>query len=304
MAATSGLHHVALGVNDLAGMRDFYRDVAGFTQVLAAFEDVAPEAMHEVARNSELVFGGAVVSQPSGGVQLEFLRVTRPPPRALRKDPRYGDIGVGHLSLAVADLGAFHAVAKGRLAFCGAPRVAKSPGAQDRAFVFARDPEGNLVEFVQAQRGVGGVISIGVGVTDIDRSIGFYRAVLELTEPPRGPHEAFSGLVDEAAAGEGVRVRACSLATGPDAATLDLIEVSNPRGRSIPFAANWGDFGWLQVCFSCGDIGATTARLERAGAVLLCSPKPAGEGSFEETGAFVYARDPDGVPIEFLFLPQ
>jgi len=31
---------------------------------------------------------------------------------------------------------------------------------------------------------------------------------------------------------------------------IELFEVMEPRGRSMPFAAGWGDFGYLQVCLN------------------------------------------------------
>jgi hypothetical protein len=40
------------------------------------------------------------------------------------------------------------------------------------------------------------------------------------------------------------------------------------------------------------------SRLESAGMEFLCSPK------IKDEGEFVYAKDPDGIPIEFLFLPK
>ena len=308
-ALTSGVHHVALGVRDLRGMQAFYRDQLGFTEVLMAFDDVAPEVMQEVARSQELVFSGAILNQPGGGILLELIRMTRPEPRPLRSRSRYGDVGVGKVTVRVPDVHAFHRAYNGRLTFCSEPRVARIPGVGDQVFVLARDPEGNLVEFMSAPgggagEGVDGIRSVGVGVTDLDRSTAFYRDVLDLKPAAGSPHEAFSGLVDEAADGASVRVRSCLLEGAGGEGRLELIQVFDPPGRSIPFGAAWGDFGYLQVCFSCADINAAVTRLEAAGAQLLCGPKPAGEGSFEETGAFVYARDPDGAPIEFLFLPS
>jgi len=37
---------------------------------------------------------------------------------------------------------------------------------------------------------------------------------------------------------------------------------------------------------------------------LLCSPKVMDGGpDHPDPGVFVYARDPDGIPIEFVFIP-
>ena len=86
--------------------------------------------------------------------------------------------------------------------------------------------------------------------------------------------------------------------------TIELFEVSEPRGRSIPFATHWGDFGYLQVAFSCDDIHGMVSYVKAAGVGLLCGPKVMDGGIPDHPGEFVYAKDPDGIPVEFLFLPE
>ena len=86
---------------------------------------------------------------------------------------------------------------------------------------------------------------------------------------------------------------------------IELFETLSPRGRSIPFSTLWGDFGYLQLAFDCDDIRGVAADLEAAGVELLCSPKVMDAGpDHPDPGEFVYARDPDGIPIEFVFVPK
>lgn len=85
---------------------------------------------------------------------------------------------------------------------------------------------------------------------------------------------------------------------------LELFETLAPRGRSLPFSTLWGDFGYLQVAFNCDDVARVASDLTVAGMDLLCSPKAMAESVPDDPGEFVYVRDPDGIPIEFLFLPE
>ncbi len=149
----------------------------------------------------------------------------------------------------------------------------------------------------------GGARSVGIAVTDLERSVSFYRSQVGFDVAVMGIHESFSGLVDEVAGCAGTRVRSCLLAPHDKSDTMiELFEVLKPRGRSIPFSTRWGDLGYLQAAFTCDDVRAMAAQMERAGSGLLCSPKVMEGGIPDHPGEFVYALDPDGVPVEFLFL--
>ena len=309
MSRISGVHHVAIGVKDLESMKSFYRGVLGFTEVFAEFDESEQEVMREVTRSSRAVFSGAILCQKAGGILLELIHMSEPVPRPIRKDFRYGDIGVAKITGAVSDVRGTYEALKDKVSFCSSPKTAVIPGWGDYPFVYCRDPEGNLVEIVSARAAVegifGGARSIGISVTDLDRSISFYRNLLGLHVLIVDVHEGFSGLVDEVSAAADTRVRSCLLsAHGKRDAMIELFEVLEPRGRSIPFSVSWGDFGYLQVAFNCDDIRGIAYDMERAGMDLLCSPKVMAGGIPEHPGEFVYVRDPDGIPVEFLFLPQ
>jgi catechol 2,3-dioxygenase-like lactoylglutathione lyase family enzyme len=308
MGGISGVHHVGIGVKNLETMKSFYRDVLGFTAVFAEFDESEQEVMREAARAPRVVFRGAILGQKVGGIALEFIEMSVPVPRPIRKDFRYGDIGVAKTMLAVADVGGLYEELKGKVSFCSAPKRVAIPGVGDYSFVYCKDPEGNLTElFSTANEAVrdrfGGARGVGIGVTDLERSVSFYQRQLDF-EVVVAIHEAFSGLVDEVSGGQGSRVRSCTLAPrGTRDAVVELFEVSGPRGRSIPFAAAWGDLGYLQVALLCDDVRGMASNLEKAGVELLCSPKVMDGGIPEHPGEFVYGRDPDGIPVELLYLP-
>ena len=309
MFKVSGVHHVAIGVKDLKTTLAFYRELMGFTETFAEFAESEQEIMREVARNPRAVFFGATIQQKAGGIMLELIRMVEPAPRPIRSLPAYGDIGVGKITLTAADVPGLWRDLKDSVPFLSEPKTATIAG-RAREFVYCRDPEGNLIEIVSGDcvpgERFGGCWSAGMAVSNLERSLPFYRDFLGFTVTAIDVHEDFSGLVDEAAGAPGTRVRSCLLSTeGGGGTSLELFETLQPRGRSLPFSALWGDFGYLQASFACADVYRAAAELEAAGVDLLCSPKVLDAGpDHPDPGVFVYARDPDGICIEFLFVPE
>jgi catechol 2,3-dioxygenase-like lactoylglutathione lyase family enzyme len=290
-------------------MTSFYRDLMGFTRVFAEFPESEQEIMREVTRSHRAVFSGATLQQKAGGIMLEYIRMVEPVPRPIRANPRYGDLGVMKTTISTPDVPSTWAKLRDRVAFCSQPKTVALDGFGEYEFVYCMDPEGNLVEIVSGSPGpqemFGGVWAAGIGVSDLERSLPFYRAFLGFKTIVLDAHERFSGLVDEVSGVSDTRVRSCLLSTGVEGAgMIELIETLRPRGRPLPFSALWGDFGYLQAAFNCHDVKQAAEELQAAGVDLLCSPKVMDAGpDHPDPGEFVYARDPDGIPIEFLFVP-
>jgi len=301
------VHHVAIGVRSLRTMKAFYQNILEFNKIFLEFEESEHEIMHELLRMSHVVFSGILFNQEKEGILVELIKMTDPIPRAIRKDFRYGDIGLSKITIAVSDLDRLYGELAGKINFCSQPKLAMVPGWGDYYFVYFKDPEGNLIEFVSDTSGqfrhrFSGVRSVGVSVTDLQRSMSFYRKNLGLDRVVIDCHESFSGLVDEVSGGNRTQVRSCVLASSKGSGMIELFEVISPRGRSIPFGTNFGDFGYLQVCFYCNDIEEVATYCEKVGIEFLSRPQLLDDGIPEHKGSFLYAKDPDGIPIEFLVL--
>ena len=155
MSRVSGVHHVAIGVRDLETMTAFYRDLMGFTEVFAEFGESEQEIMREVTRSSRAVFSGATLQQKAGGIMLEFIQLVEPAPRAIRRNVRYGDIGVAKITIATADVPSVWGKLRDRVDFRSEPKTTVISGRGDYQFVYCRDPEGNLVEIASGRLGGG-----------------------------------------------------------------------------------------------------------------------------------------------------
>ena len=301
------VHHVAIGVRSLKTMKAFYQNILEFNKVFLEFGESEHEIMHEILRMSNVIFSGILFNQKEDGTLVELIQMSDPTPRAIREDFQYGDIGVSKITIAVSDLDRLYGELVGKINFCSQPKLAVVPGWGDYYFVYFKDPEGNLIEFVsetsqQFRHRFGGVRSVGVSVTDLQRSMSFYRRHFSLEKVVIDSHESFSGLVDEVSGGNQTQVRSCVLANSKGSGMIELFEVIRPRGRSIPFGTNFGDFGYLQVCLYCNDIEVVAAYCKKEGIEFLSGPQLMDDGIPEHKGSFLYAKDPDGIPIEFLVL--
>jgi catechol 2,3-dioxygenase-like lactoylglutathione lyase family enzyme len=301
MGRVSGVDHAGIGVKNWEAMKSFYMDVVGFNRVLGEMPEDDHEPIHALLRTSPTIHSAVHLSHPAGGISVALFHMTTPIPRPIRRDFRYGDIGLTKITMSVSDVDRVYQDLRAKASFCSEPKSATIPGFEEHRFVYCRDPEGNLIEFlsgplVPKKNGFGGVRWLGIGVTDLERSKRFYQQHLEFDRVVVDNHQCFSGLVDEVSGGDSTEVRSCLLANSGGNGMVELFEVLKPRGRSIPFGTQWGDFGYLQTCLSGDDIRSMAAYCEAEGIELLAPPQTIGDP--EHGGAFMYLRDPDGIPVE------
>jgi catechol 2,3-dioxygenase-like lactoylglutathione lyase family enzyme len=296
-----GVHHVGMGVKNLETMRAFYQEILEFKKVWMEFPEVW-NAMGEVFRTSYHKFRGIMFCQEAGGVIVELISMSIPIPRPIRKEKRFGDIGVNKIAIAVSDVEQLYRELSNKINFSFKPKSTTIPGWGDYHFVFARDPEGNLIEFIsgpktEAENRFGGVRWVGISVTDLERSIVFYQKYVGFDTVVVNPHNSFSGLVDEISGAKETQVRSCLLSNSRGGGMLELYELLKPRGRSIPLNTYWGDFGYLEVSTFCNDIHEMGRYFNGEGIEWLHRPAMVFD-EVEEEGWFLYIRDPDGIPVE------
>ena len=77
-------------------------------------------------------------------------------------------------------------------------------------------------------------------------------------------------------------------------ARIELLQYLNPVGK--PFDRQNNDVGSMHVTFEVADIQATYDRLQELGVPCNTPPYPA---TYPEGWGWFYARDPDGITVEF-----
>ena len=148
---------------------------------------------------------------------------------------------------------------------------------------------------------VSAVRSVGVTVSDLERSIAFYRDVLDFR-----PVSEFEVAGDEYEQLYGVfalRVRVARLALGSE--TLELMQFLAPVGRPIPVDSRGNDRWFQHVAVIVSDMDRAYARL-REQRVAHGSPGPQRLPDSNPNAGGIkafYFRDPDGHYLEILQFP-
>jgi lactoylglutathione lyase len=147
--------------------------------------------------------------------------------------------------------------------------------------------------------GVVGILHTGITVSDLDRSVAFYRDVLGLEllaqwDSAQPYLRRVVGYPDAELRIALLRVPAAGGATGPH---IELLEYRRPRGHRGD-AATYHP-GNVHVAFMVEDLDATHAALAARGVRFKSDPVLIDHG--RNTGArAVYAFDPDDITLEFV----
>ena len=144
----TGFNHSGFVVKDIEKMVEFYRDALGLT-VMRELNSVAPpEGDHTGIPGARrtLVF----VGKAEGEHVLELVQFDDPPsPEGER--PRNNYLGAAHVCFNVDDLEKLHRDLTARgIEFVTPPKFRENPDGGRRGICYARDPEGNYLEFIQA----------------------------------------------------------------------------------------------------------------------------------------------------------
>ncbi|MEV8615069.1 VOC family protein [Amycolatopsis sp. NPDC051373] len=143
-----GTAHTGITVVDLERSLSFWRDVLGLKVVMR--DEVAGEALEEITGVRGGAMSFAILEVPGGGGQIELLEYTEPADRQHLR-PRPFDVGSMHVALFVDDIEAVprDCAAAGWRGH-GAPRIRQEGPAKGIIFQYTSDPDGTIVELVQA----------------------------------------------------------------------------------------------------------------------------------------------------------
>ena len=144
-----------------------------------------------------------------------------------------------------------------------------------------------------------GIHHVSLNVSNLERSLAFYRDVLSLE--PLIPSENVEGSgFGRAVKIDGAKIRYAVLRAKDGATSLWLIQFLTPKARQSTQQAN--DTGAPHVAFNVDDIGEAKAKLEARGVKFNSEPIKVDDGPLSGR-SFVYFPDPDGVTIELFEEP-
>jgi catechol 2,3-dioxygenase-like lactoylglutathione lyase family enzyme len=140
----------------------------------------------------------------------------------------------------------------------------------------------------------------GYTVSDLDRSVGFYRdllgcEVIAEQEKQGGYLAAIVGYPD-------AHVRMAHLRVPGGEHVLELFQYLSPAGSRADVQPP--NVGASHLCFVVDDLPATYDRLREGGVTSFVSPPVEVDTGMNRGGFALYLRDPDGITVELFQPPQ
>ena len=305
-----GIQQVGLGVNKLHEAWKWYKKYFGFD--VRIFEDKA------VAGHMKDYTGGepceriaALAMNMQGGGGLEIWQHTGREPKAPPAEATPGDPGIYALKIKSPDVEKTHSW----LTTEGVQIIGTINNNGFGEFFFVRDPYGNIIQVVKGDQHwfklgkklTGGIYGVIMGVSNMEKSIDFYRAILgydiivadqtgqfgDLSPLPGGKHNFRRVLLRRSKPPVG------SFSPIFGNSELELIQAIDKPTRRIFEGRAWGDLGFIHICYDIRRMD-----LLREECKIKGYPFAVDSGEIfsmgDAAGAFAYVEDPDGTLIEFV----
>ncbi len=306
----AGIQQIGIGNLDVKATWRWYREHLGFD--VPVFEEAAEAKLMLPYTGGQPRSRHAVLAlNMRGGGGLEIWQYTCRVPQPADFQPLVGDLGIYIMKIKSADVAGTHRFLMQKNAEV-LGEITKNTAGQQHFFL--NDPYDNLIEvvegnswFSEGKRTMGGVYGCTIGVSDMDKSLDFYKKVLGCDTVVFDETGSFDDLACLPGGEEPVRrvlLRHSEARQGAFAkllgdSELELIEVKNRRPRKIFEDRFWGDLGYIHLCFDITGMAAMKQRCEDSGYPFTVDS----DNSFdmgEAAGRFSYVEDPDGTLIEFV----
>ena len=310
----NALQHVGQGVRDVDTSYDFYKRNFGYKVKLNDLT-VASKELEAVLGSVETMRMMMAANVKGGGI-IELIEHKSKPITSLPENDIYGHCGILEVGYKVLDIEGVVSDFRSRGIEILTPihEIDLGGGRRWRT-AYLKDPDGLPLQLTEdlmagtpasAKAEVHGVSHVGIGVSDLERSISFYQSVLEFD---RLVCEFESMVPETDSGGDPLRMKTALLersvdASGPLAGLLPrgavkLIQVPAGPGSHIYDGRLWGDVGCMEFCLDVSDLLGTVAVMKEKGVGIYLPPMEMSMGTGSK-GFLAYIRDPDGTTVEFV----
>lgn len=308
----SGIQQLGIGVPDAEKMFHYYRKAFG--QDVRAFDDAAPAPLMTRYTGDEVFVRRAILSvNLNGGGGFEIWQCTSRTANKADWELQVGDLGIGLAKIKSFAIDLSHArhVESGYQV----SDIFSNPSGQ-RHYYF-QDEEGNRFNVIEhdidrfsaasdhgTTGGVGGAV---IGVSDMDKSIEFYKHILGYDEVLCDETGTFDDLATLPGGKREVRRVILNMSKptqGPFSqvfgrSQVELIQLTQDKGRKIFENRYWGDLGFIHLCYDVQGMDELKEKCAAAGHPFTVDSGETFDMG-EAGGRFSYIEDPDGTLIEFV----
>jgi catechol 2,3-dioxygenase-like lactoylglutathione lyase family enzyme len=299
-----GVSYVGIGVSDIEESLTFYRDILGFKEVLFDYEgalsepDFAPGTGEVKAR--VVMLRNPNVTPIAQGM-IELVQVL-PPHVAHPQTAEYewGNIGIAEVCQDVRNIEEVSRVMVEKGFKIVMPIAYAILSGEELKYCYFRSPERVLLELIEwhMYKEFGGtprlnaINHIAIGVTDLEKSLRFYKDILGFKEVI---FDCGDAIAPPFVPGPAPRIREILLANEYCGAWIELYQHKAPYnpGRASP---RWGDIGLMEFAIHVSNIQKEYDRLQREGVEFLSPPQTI-EFSSSKEWQYTYLREPDGLRL-------
>lgn len=306
----TGIQQIGIGVDDVHEAWKWYR--RNFGMDIAVFEDeaIAELMLHYTDGKTRKRHAVLAMNMQAGG-GFEVWQHTGKKPEQPGFELQLGDLGIFIAKIKSFDVEkAFSRMKSDDLDILGDLR--RSPDGSLHFFV--KDPYNNIFQviendyiFEKTNAVTGGIYGAVIGVSDIEESLKVYQDILGYDQILYDETRVFDDLKTLPGGEEKVRrvllkpskkrSGGFSPLFGPS--QIELVQLTEKKGRKIYHGRIWGDPGFIHICFDTIGMDALREEVKQKGFPFTVDSADSFDMG-EAAGQFAYISDPDGTPIEFV----
>lgn len=310
----SGIQQLGIGVQNVSEAFNWYRVHLGMD--VKVFEEKATASLMLPYTGGKPQERHAILAlNLNGGGGFEIWQYTGRTPEAASFVPVLGDLGIFAAKIKCRDIRATHAhfVSQG-LSVSG---MYVDP--ENRLHFFLTDPYQNIFQVIEStnwfgneKKHTGAVYGVVVGVTDMEKSIQFYKDVLGYDDKISDTTAIFPDF-EHLQGGTSTIRRVLLKHKNPrlgafgklfGESEIELVQSVDRIARKIYENRFWGDLGFIHLCYDIRGMEALKETCATLGYPFTVDSLEHFKGnSFdmgEAAGHFSYVEDPDGTLIEFV----
>lgn len=309
-AKINGIQQVGIGVKDANEAWSWYRKA--FKMDVPIFQDSAEAKLMTRYTAGKVEKRHAILAlNMQGGGGFEIWQYTSKMPMACDPRPSWKDLGILAVKMRCRDIQATY----DHLEKVGAKMLQKPMSSPvGIKHIYVEDPYGNLFEieenwswFNKNKDFTGGVSGVTIGVSSIDAALPIYQSHLQHAQKVMDKSAVWDDFNCFEFGDKPFRrviLKGDEVASGAFGklfcqTTVELIETDQPNRKPVFQGRNWGDLGFIHVCFDVSNMSEMKESLADSGIELTVDS----ESQFDmgsAAGRFSYLEDPDGTLVEMV----